>query len=137
MPVREPHTNVTVAENVTKIDVDKASGEISLDISQDQTILQLRGIAISESNASQIAIQPHGTVTATNVQDALQQLADQDFRSDDAPIGSNVEEGDTWYDTNDNQLKVYRETSEGNFEFVPIMIGDDSPDSDTLDAGAF
>ena len=58
MPVREPHTNVTVSESVTKIDVDNSSGEISLDISPDQTILQLRGIAISESNASQIAVQP-------------------------------------------------------------------------------
>ena len=143
MPVREPHTNVTVAESVTKIDVDNSSGEISLDISQDQTVLQLRGIAISESNASQIAVQPHGAVTATNLQDAVQQLADQSFRSDTAPTGSIVagastlNEGDTWYDTNDEQFKVYRETSTGVYEWVPIIVGDSSGDSDTLDAGAF
>ena len=143
MPVREPHTNVTVAESVTKIDVDNSSGEISLDISQDQTVLQLRGIAISESNASQIAVQPHGSVTATNLQDAVQQLADQSFRSDTAPTGSIVagastlNEGDTWYDTNDEQFKVYRETSNGVYEWVPIIVGDSSGDSDTLDAGAF
>ncbi len=134
MPVREPHTNVTVAENVTKIDVDKASGEISLDISQDQTILQLRGIAISESNASQIAIQPHGTVTATNVQDALQQLADQDFRSTSQPTGTNVQEGDTWYDTDDNIMKVYREISTGVFAWTNLVVAETD---ETLDAGAF
>ena len=106
MPVREPHTNVTVAESVTKIDVDKASGEISLGISQDQTILQLRGIAVSEAVAAQISIQPHGTLTAGTVQGALEQLADQDFRSTSAPTGTNVSEGDTWYDTDDNILKL-------------------------------
>lgn len=143
MPVREPHTNVTVAENVTKIDVDKASGEISLDISQDKTVLQLRGIAISESNASQISIQPYGSITGGTVQAALEQLADQNFRSDTAPTGtivagvSTLSEGDTWYDTNDEQFKVYRETSSGVFEWVPIIVGAAADDSDTLDAGAF
>ena len=137
MPVREPHTNVTVSENVTKIDVDNTSGEISLDISQDQTVLQLRGIAISESNASQISIQPHGSITAGTVQGALEQLADQNFRTTTTPTGPNVDEGDTWYDIDDNQLKVYRETSNGVFEWVPIIVGAAADDSDTLDAGAF
>ncbi len=36
-----------------------------------------------------------------------------------------------------NQLKIYREVSSGTFQFVPIMIGNDSADSDTVDAGAF
>ena len=134
MPVREPHTNVTVAENVTKIDVDNSSGEISLDISQDQTVLQLRGIAISESNASQISIQPHGSITAGTVQGALEQLADQDFRSDDAPTGTNVSEGDTWYDTDDNLMKVYREISSGVFAWTNLVVAETD---ETLDAGAF
>jgi len=134
MPVREPHTNVTVAESVTKIDVDKASGELSLDISQDQTVLQLRGIAISDSNASQIAVQPHGTITATNLQDAVQQLADQDFRSTDTPTGTNVSEGDTWYDTDDNEMKVYREISTGVFAWTNLVVAETD---ETLDAGAF
>lgn len=134
MPVREPHTNVTVAESVTKIDVDNSSGEISLDISQDQTVLQLRGIAISESNASQISIQPHGSITAGTVQGALEQLADQDFRSDDAPTGTNVQEGDTWYDTDDNLMKVYREISSGVFAWTNLVVAETD---ETLDAGAF
>ena len=134
MPVREPHTNVTVAESVTKIDVDKASGEISLGISQDQTILQLRGIAVSEAVAAQISIQPHGTLTAGTVQGALEQLADQDFRSTSAPTGTNVSEGDTWYDTDDNEMKVYREISTGVFAWTNLVVAEAD---ETLDAGAF
>ena len=67
----------------------------------------------------------------------LKQLADQNFRSTSAPSGDRVEEGDTWYDTDDDQFKVYRETSSGNFAWVPIMVGNISPDSDTVDAGSF
>ena len=77
--------------------------------------------------------------TAQNVQDALLQLADQLWVQTTAPTAStaNLAEGDLFYDTDDNQLKIYRETSSGTFSFVPIMIGNDSADSDTLDAGSF
>ena len=88
-------------------------------------------------DAENVAFVAHGTITADNVSDALKQLADQDFRTTDTPTGSNIEEGDTWYDVDDNQLKVYRETSSGVFEWVPIIVGAASDDSDTLDAGAF
>ncbi len=131
-------TTVQIVEEVTQLSVSNAN-DISVTLSDDSTTLTVNNFALPTAyvDAVDVTFSPHGTVTATNLRDAVQQLADQDFRSDDAPSGPNVEEGDTWYDTNDNQLKVYRETSEGNFEFVPIMIGDDSPDSDTLDAGAF
>jgi hypothetical protein len=131
-------TTVQIVEEVTQLSVSNAN-DISVTLSDDSTTLTVNNFALPTAyvDAVDVTFSPHGTVTATNLRDAVQQLADQDFRSDDAPIGSNVEEGDTWYDTNDNQLKVYRETSPAVFEWVPIMIGDDSPDSDTLDAGAF
>jgi hypothetical protein len=87
--------------------------------------------------AENVLVVPYGTITSTNLQDALKELADQDFRSSTQPDSPNVDEGDTWYDTENNQLKVYRETSIGVFEWVPIIVGNISPDSDTLDAGAF
>lgn len=88
-------------------------------------------------NSEGIVVTPTGSITATNLQAALEQLAAQDFRSSTTPTGSNIEEGDTWYNTQTETLSVYRETSPGIFEWVPIMIGNASPDSDTLDAGAF
>ena len=134
----EAYTTVQVSEDVTEVSITE-TGKVEIAINEDTTVVEINNLAVPTAfvAAADVAFTPHGSVTATNLNEAIQQLADQNFRSDDTPTGSNVEEGDTWYDTDDNQLKVYRETSEGDFEFVPIMIGDDSPDSDTLDAGAF
>jgi len=77
--------------------------------------------------------------SASTVETALLQLADQLWVQTTAPSAgtTNLAEGDFFYDTDDNQLKIYRETSTGNFSFVPVMIGNDSADSDTIDAGSF
>jgi len=89
--------------------------------------------------AREIFVESHGTITATNLQEVLEQLADQNFRTSETPdpITSNIEEGDTWYNTATNNLYTYREISNGVFDWVPIMIGNISPDSDTMDGGAF
>lgn len=84
-----------------------------------------------------VQVTPYGTITATDLQTALEQLADQNFRSDEEPVGPNVEQGDLWYDIDDDQLKVYRETSPGTFEWVPVIVSNLSDDSDTLDAGSY
>ena len=83
---------------------------------------------------------PVGTLTSeSTVEGALNFLANQFFVQTTAPTSSTTDlaEGDLFYDTDDNQLKIYREVSTGTFQFVPIMIGNDSSDSDTVDAGAF
>tara|TARA_B100000287_G_scaffold191820_1_gene180982 strand:- start:345 stop:725 length:381 start_codon:yes stop_codon:yes gene_type:complete len=83
---------------------------------------------------------PVGTLSSENtVEGALNFLANQFFVQTTAPTSSTTDlaEGDLFYDTDDNQLKIYREVSSGTFQFVPIMIGNDSSDSDTVDAGAF
>lgn len=131
-------TVVYITEDVTDITVTN-DNVVEVTLSPDTTTIEINNFAIPVNflDAANVFVTPYNTVTATNVQAALEQLADQDFRSTTTPTGSNIEEGDTWYDTDDNQLKVYRETSEGVFEWVPIMVGNISPDSDTLDAGAF
>ena len=83
---------------------------------------------------------PVGTLSdESTVEGALNFLANQFFVQTSAPTSSTTDlaEGDLFYDTDDNQLKIYREVSTGTFSFVPIMIGNDSADSDTVDAGAF
>lgn len=131
-------TVVYITEDVTDITVTD-DNVVEVTLSPDTTTIEVNNFAIPVNflDAENVFFTPYNTVTATNVQKAIEQLADQDFRSTTTPTGSNIEEGDTWYDTDDNQLKVYRETSEGVFEWVPIMVGNISPDSDTLDAGAF
>ena len=85
----------------------------AITVTTDQVIVTTNTLAIAD--ASQIAINPvAGTdIDATNIQDALHQLADQRFTGASAPASSdaNLEEGDLWYDTANNLLKVYRDTT--------------------------
>ncbi len=76
----------------------------------------------------------NGVIPAGSLQNALQVLADQFYRGTDAPSNSNLDEGDLWYDTDDNQLKVYRETSTNTFEFVPLAQASGTMDS-LMEAG--
>ena len=131
-------TSVQITEEVTQLSVTNDNG-VSVNLVESPTLLTVNNFAIPAQfmDSANVSFDGHGTITADNVRDALQQLADQDFRTTETPTGPNIEEGDTWYDIDDNQLKVYRETSSGVFEWVPIMVGNISDDSDTLDAGAF
>lgn len=101
------------------------------------TTITASGIAIGSTSASSMGISSISGLTATNVQTAIEELAGNNFQQDSQPTGSQVNEGDTWYDTDDNQYKIYRETSSGVFQWAPIIVGSAENDSDTLDAGAF
>ena len=131
-------TTVQIVEEVTELTVTNTNA-LSVTLVEDPTLLTVNNFAIPTQfmDSANVSFDGHGTITADNVRDALQQLADQDFRTTTTPTGPNIEEGDTWYDVDDNQLKVYRETSNGVFEWVPIIVGAAADDSDTLDAGAF
>ena len=123
LSISEDVVTVTVAEDVTTIN-----------IAPTVTTVEAKGLAISLATASALPFTPYGTITATNVQAALSQLADQDFRTDSAPSGTNVSEGDTWYDLDDNIYKIYREISAGVFAWTNVVV----TETDTsLDAGAF
>ena len=133
-------TTLEITEAVT--DVVATGDTISVNITDDITTIQAYTLAIpfevpGQITSANVTVVPYNTITATNLTDALKQLADQNFRSTTAPTGSTVQEGDTWYDTDDDQLKVYRETSTGVFQWVPIIVGSAGSDSDTIDAGAF
>jgi len=125
-------TSVAISETVTTVTV--AEDTTTINIAPTITTVEAKGLAISLANAAALPVTPHGTITATNVQAALQQLADQDFRSTSQPTGTNVQEGDTWYDTDDNIMKVYREISTGVFAWTNLVVAETD---DTLDAGAF
>jgi len=125
-------TSVAISETVTTVTV--AEDTTTINIAPTITTVEAKGLAISLANAAALPVTPYGTITAANVQDALQQLADQDFRSTSQPTGTNVQEGDTWYDTDDNIMKVYREISTGVFAWTNLVVAETD---ETLDAGAF
>jgi hypothetical protein len=134
MSIANP-TIVTISESVTDITV-TGQEAISVDITQSDVKVEVNNfvLPIQYQDATNTVVAPHGTITATNVQAALEQLADQDFRSNDTPTGTNVSEGDTWYDLDDNIMKVYREVSSGVFAWTNVVVAETN---DTLDAGAF
>tara|TARA_X000001036_G_C20284464_1_gene645666 strand:- start:15 stop:428 length:414 start_codon:yes stop_codon:yes gene_type:complete len=133
-------TTIEVTESVTEVSVTGTTTTINL--TNDITELQAYTLAVpfevpGQITAANVTVVPYGTVTSTNLRDALKELADQDFRGASTPTGSYISEGDTWYDTDDDQLKVYRETSSGTFQWVPIIVGAAGSDSDTIDAGSY
>ena len=134
MAITNP-TVVTVSESVTDITV-TGQETISVDITQSDVAVEVNNFVLPNQyqDAQNTIVAPYGTITATNVQDALKQLADQDFRSTSTPTGTNVSEGDTWYDLDDNIMKVYREISSGVFAWTNVVVAETN---DTLDAGAF
>ena len=131
-------TKVAITEEVTQVAVTN-NNSIGVALSDNVTTVSVNNMALPAQfqDAANIAITPYNTITSTNLQVALEQLADQNFRGTSAPTGTTVQEGDTWYDTDDDQLKVYRETSSGTFQWVPIIVGAAGGDSDTVDAGSY
>ncbi len=89
----------------------------------------------SVNSANAISYTPHGTIASTNVQDALNELADDAWRSSSAPTGGALDEGDLWYDTTNNQMKVYRNTSWELLVLADALAGDF--DALNMDGGTF
>ena len=126
---------ITVNESPTYVTVNETNNEVILNQS-DNPITVTTSLDLIAANADQINVSAIGNVIPEGtLSNALGVLADQFFRGDSAPTGSNLEEGDLWYDTDDDQLKVYRETSTNNFEFVPLASATGTMDN--LDGGNF
>ena len=66
---------------------------------------------IGDSNT--MAFTPHGNISSTNIQSALEEIIDNTYNQASAPDATahSVEEGDTWYDTTNDKLMVYRNTT--------------------------
>lgn len=130
-------TKVEIVEEITNVSVTNDSSiTVTLDDTS-TTLVTVNNLALPAQfqDAANIAVTPYNTITSSNLQTALQQLADQSFRGADAPTGSTVEQGDLWYETDTETLKIYREVSSNVFNWVPVAMG--TGDSDTLDGGSY
>jgi len=126
--VTETPTYVTVDETNNTVTLNQSDNPITIDTTLSLVRVSTNSDDISVSSYRDII--PGGTLTS-----ALQILADQFYRQPEEPTGSNLSEGDLWYDTDDDQLKVYRETSSNVFQFVPLAAATDTMDN--LDGGQF
>ena len=107
-------TNITITEDVTSVDITASTPE---------TITTAAGIGFN----------PYGTVASTNVQSALQEIADQFSIQTSAPGTPN--EGDLFYDTDDDRLQVYAD-ADGSRKWVTILSAA-ADDMQRLDGGSF
>lgn len=133
------YTSVQISEDVTEVSITE-SDKVEVSISEDTTVVEINNLAIPATvaaavEAENIEITPSGSITATNLEDAINQLANQQFSQASEPTGVLVNEGDFWYETDTETLYVYREVSTNVFAWVPISLG--TGDSDTLDGGSY
>ena len=129
---------VTVNEDPTYITVDESNLTVTLNQSDNPiTITTSSDLTLAAGLANEIVYTATGSLAGGNVQDALGDLADQFFRQSSTPSGSNLAEGDLWYNTSSEELFVYRQVS-GGYEWHTIAsAGGSSPTSFTLDGGSF
>ena len=129
---------VTVNEDPTYITVDESTLSVTINQSNNPiTVTTTSDLTFSASLAEDVVYTQTGSLAGGNVQDALGDLADQFFRQSSTPSGSNLAEGDLWYNTASEELFVYRQVS-GGYEWHTIAsAGGSSPTTFTLDGGSF
>ena len=129
---------VTVTESPIYLTVDETNNNITLNQSDNPiTITTSTDLVTAIALASDVTYTSTTTLPGGNVQDALADLAEQFFRQSATPSGSNLGEGDLWYDTANEELRVYRQVS-GGYEWHTIAAaGGSSPTMNTLDGGSF
>jgi hypothetical protein len=129
---------VTVDEDPTYITVDESQLTVTINQSNNPiTITTTSDLTFQASLAEDVTYTQTGSLAGGNLQDALGDLADQFFRQSATPSGSNLAEGDLWYNTSSEELFVYRQVS-GGYEWHTIAsAGGSSPTSFTLDGGSF
>ena len=129
---------VTVDENPTYITVDESNLSVTINQSNNPiTVTTTSDLTFQASLAQDVTYTQTGSLAGGNLQEALGDLADQFYRQSSTPSGSNLAEGDLWYNTSSEELFVYRQVS-GGYEWHTIAsAGGSSPTTFTLDGGSF
>ena len=130
---------VTITETPTYVTVDETQNTVTLNQSDNPiTVTTTSDLTLQAGLATDIIYTETTTLPGGNVQEALADLAEQFFKQSATPSGSNLEEGDLWYDTANEELRVYREVSTSVYEWHTIAAaGGSTPTSFTLDGGSF
>ena len=129
---------VTVTESPTYITVDESNLSVTINQSNNPiTVTTTSDLTFQASLAQDVTYTQTGSLAGGNLQEALGDLADQFYRQSSTPSGSNLAEGDLWYNTSSEELFVYRQVS-GGYEWHTIAsAGGSSPTTFTLDGGSF
>ncbi len=129
---------VTISETLTTVTVDESQLQVVLNQSDNPiTVSTTSDLTLAASLAEVVTYTATTTLPGGNVQEALADLAEQFFKQSATPSGSNLEEGDLWYDTANEELFVYRQVTGGYEWHVIASAGGSSATAFTLDGGSF
>ena len=124
-------TNITVSEDSTAISI---PSDTTITVNEDVTSVDITASTpVTITTAAGIGFSPYGTVASTNVQSALQEIADQFTIQTSAP--GTPSEGDLFYDTDDDRLQVYAD-ADGSRQWITILRAA-ADDMQRLDGGSF
>ena len=129
---RLARTNVIATDDITIITESKPNQIITANMTTTDTTIAVEQF-LRALVAADVVNESHNTITQENVQATLEQLESQFSRGDTDPTSETevyLDEGDLFYNTNTNQLKVYRD---GVWQILLQAEGD----MDTLDGNTF
>ena len=127
-------TNITIVPNETNVTVTDSTSTVS--ITENVTSVSLTASTpISATAAASIAFTPTGYVTSNTVQGALEEVVNNYTISTTEP-GSPTE-GQLFYDTDDDLLKVYKVESGTGTWLTLLRAADGATSMSTLDGESF
>jgi len=129
---RLARTDVVISADITNVTEVVQNEQITADTVSTSTTVTCDQY-FRAFTANNVVSDAHNTVTVANVQAAIEQLESQFSRGATDPTTSTedyLDNGDLFYNTNTNQLKVYRD---GVWQILLQAEGD----MDTLDGSTF
>ena len=129
---RLARTNVIATDDITTITESKANKVITANMTTTDTNIVVEQFFRALA-AFDVVNGSHNTITQENVQATIEQLESQFSRGATDPTSETevyLDEGDLFYNTNTNQLKVYKD---GVWQILLQAEGD----MDTLDGNTF
>ncbi len=124
-------TEVYITENVTDIAIGGDQGATEVTVQENKTEVTISAALSATAGANAIVYTPGGSISSTTVQGALGELANDFFKGTEVPT-TGVEEGDLFYDTDDNILRVYADN-----QWITLMEAQDSTNMLRLDGGSY
>ena len=128
-------TILTIEEDVTNVTVQKITNAIDLTIEEDITNVSISAaVPTATFSAGNVTFDDYGGISSTYVQGAMEEIIDSYTRDVTEP--GSPDEGDLFYDTDDNLLRIYADVS-GGTNWVTLLQAGDPADMQNLDGGAF
>ena len=129
------NTVLTIEEDVTNVTVQKITNAIDLTIEEDITNVTISAaVPTATFSAGNVTFNDYGGISSTYVQGAMEEIIDSYTRDVTEP--GSPDEGDLFYDTDDNLLRIYADVS-GGTNWVTLLQAGDPADMQNLDGGAF